>query len=359
MKRPIIPIAFTVFSLGFGATAPRALGIAPENVPQGESDVAAGSARATTERDPSRRLPAQMGATKVMPDSVFGPDAALPEPRPMESKGPAAQSFRRNTLSQPQCSICLEGSESVQWAGGGTSGSFHVDTISNNRASGTSGSLELRMVLTAALPVWGQSTSPSGSRPVLEFSDGQILLPLPSGHYYSPVDSGTVRFFGSSIPAGEYFHLMLLRENVSGTMLYADWSVMSKKVLCDGTACHSVTTAGCTEDAYTMCLVNGRYQVQSAWRNQYATPITTTTLSKTKLTDTTGAFWIADANTYEYMIRFNTVTDNGRAWISIPMFTDVEFYVYVTDTVNGQSAVYHSPAYNRTLIYDPLTFVFP
>jgi hypothetical protein len=353
MKRPIIPIAFTVFSLGFGATAPRALGIAPENVPQGESDVAAGSARATTERDPSRRLPAQMGATKVMPDSVFGSDSALPEPGPMESKAPAAESFRRNPLSQPECFICLEGSKTVAWSGGGTTGSFQVDTISNFRASGTSGSLDLKMILTVALPVWGQSIT------YFPFSASKMLSPLPSGYHYSSVDSGTVQFFGSSIPMGEYFHLMLLRENVGGTMPYADWSVMTKKVLCDGAACHSVTPAGCTEDAYTMCLVNGRYQVQSAWRNQYATPITTTTLSKTKLTDTTGAFWIADANTYEYMIRFNTVTDNGRAWISIPMFTDVEFYVAVTDTVNGQSAVYHSPAYNRTLIYDPLTFVFP
>jgi hypothetical protein len=120
----------------------------------------------------------------------------------------------------------------------------------------------------------------------------------------------------------------------------------------------SASNASCVEDAYTMCLVGGRYKVTSHWRNQYAGGATAN-LAKAKLTDTTGAFWIADANTYEYMIRFNTVTNNGRAWISIPMFTDVEFYVAVTDTVNGQYKEYHSPAYNRTLIYDPLTFVFP
>jgi hypothetical protein len=114
----------------------------------------------------------------------------------------------------------------------------------------------------------------------------------------------------------------------------------------------------CNEDSLTMCLISGRYRVTSYWRNQYAGGALSN-LNKTRLTDATGAFWIADANTYEYMIRFNTVTDNGRAWISIPMFTDVEFWIMVQDTVNGQSAVYHSPAYNRTLIYDPLTFVFP
>lgn len=353
MKRPIIPIAFTVFSLGFGATAPRALGIAPENVPQGESDVAAGSARATTERDPSRRLPAQMGATKVMPDSIFGSESALPEPGPMESKAPAAESFRRNTLSQPQCTICLEGAKTVDWwiwARGESSGSFHVDTISNNRASGTSGPLDLKMIL---IPVPGDY---NGDGDYYSFSASYALSPLPSGHYYSPVDSGTVKFFESSIPAGEYFHLMLLREN--GTILNDDWSVMSKKVLCDGTACHSVTTAGCTEDAYTMCLVNGRYQLTSHWKNQYAGG-TEANLSKAKLTDYTGAFWIADASTYEYMIRISTKTDNGRAWIAIPTFTDVEFWITVTDTINGQSKEYHSLPGNRTLIYDPSYFIFP
>src|SRR5450830_930703 len=128
---------------------------------------------------------------------------------------------------------------------------------------------------------------------------------------------------------------------------------------CQKTGTISIAVAGsCNEDSLTMCLISGWYRVTSYWRNQYAGGALSN-LNKTRLTDTTGAFWIADANTYEYMIRFNTVTDNGRAWISIPMFTDVEFYVAVTDTVNGQYKEYHSPAYNRTLIYDPLTFVFP
>jgi hypothetical protein len=351
MKRPTITILFTVFSLGFGATASRALGTAPENVLQGESDVAAGSARATPDREPSRRLPAQMGATKVMPDSVFGPDSALPEPRLVEGKALATESFRRNTLSQPQCSICLEGSKSVEWTGGGTSGSFHVDTISNSRSFGTSGSLDLRMILTAALPVWGQNVT------YFSFSSSYPLSALASGYEYSNVNSGTVSFFGSSIPAGEYFHLMYLREyQGGGTYAYADWSVMSKKVSCDGTACHAI--AGCTEDAYTMCLVNGRYRVTSHWRNQYAGGATAN-LAKAKLTDATGAFWIADANTYEYLIRFNTATNNGRVWIAIPTFTDVEFWVAVTDTIGGQSKEYHSVPGNQSLIYDPFYFVYP
>jgi hypothetical protein len=118
------------------------------------------------------------------------------------------------------------------------------------------------------------------------------------------------------------------------------------------------TGASCTEDALTMCLIGGRYKVTSYWRNQYAGGATSN-LNKVRLTDATGAFWLSDSNTYEYMIRFNTVTDNGRAWIAIPMFTDVEFWVAVTDTANGQYKEYHSAPGNKTLIYDPFFFVYP
>jgi PKD repeat protein len=120
----------------------------------------------------------------------------------------------------------------------------------------------------------------------------------------------------------------------------------------------SAGASACVEDAATMCLAAGRYRIRSHWKNQYAGGALST-LSKAKLTDVTGAFWIADAATYEYLIRFNTATDNHRVWIAIPTFTDVEFWIDVTDTHTGQSFEYHSPAGNRTLLYDPNTFVYP
>jgi hypothetical protein len=80
---------------------------------------------------------------------------------------------------------------------------------------------------------------------------------------------------------------------------------------------------------------------------------------KTRLTDVTGAFWFYGASTYEYMIRINTATNNGRAWVAIPTFTSVEFWVTVIDTLNGQSKEYHSLPGNVTLIYDPFFFVYP
>jgi minor extracellular serine protease Vpr len=123
----------------------------------------------------------------------------------------------------------------------------------------------------------------------------------------------------------------------------------------------TVSQAGassCLDDATTMCIVGGRYRIRSHWRNQYAGGALST-LSNAKLTDATSAFWIADSNTYEYLIRIQAGQSNGRSWIAIPTFTDVEFWIDVTDTHTGQSKEYHSDAGNRTLLYDPYFFVFP
>jgi hypothetical protein len=120
-----------------------------------------------------------------------------------------------------------------------------------------------------------------------------------------------------------------------------------------------VLTAGsCVEDPLTMCLINSRYKVTSHWKNQYAGGAVSD-LNKTRLTDETGAFWLSDSSSFEYLIRINTATNNGHAWITITMFTDVEFWVAVTDTANGTSKEYHSLPGKQLLIYDPLSFVYP
>jgi photosystem II stability/assembly factor-like uncharacterized protein len=129
------------------------------------------------------------------------------------------------------------------------------------------------------------------------------------------------------------------------------------------TASKPVTVAagggtGCAANATTLCLIGGRYRVTSYWKNQYADGAIST-LYRATLTNTTGAFWLNDSNTYEYLIRINTATDNGRAWIAIPTFTDVEFFVLVEDLVKGQSKTYHSLPGNKTLIYDPFFFIYP
>ncbi len=287
-------------------------------------------------------------AIKIAPGSPGTSVTDAPEGQSSDAPlpGPAAG---RAALNQTGCTICLGGFGSIQWTG--ASGSFHVDTINNYRSSGTSGSLDMRVALTSAFPVYGQTLT------YYSLSDLMSLNPLQAGYQYSNLNSGTVTYHGSSIPAGQYWALLFLREyQGGGSYQYTDWIVMDDRVTCNGSGC-SVVTA-CTEDAYTMCLIGGRYRVTSHWRNQYAGGATAN-LSKAKLTDATGAFWIANASTYEYVIRIQAGQFNGRSWIAIPTFTDVEFWVAVTDTVNGQSKEYHSAPGNLSLIYDPFFFVYP
>jgi hypothetical protein len=303
---------------------------------------------------PGRGEEATQGTGKVADTNSFRIAADSPEvvvkkaPTGLTSSaplpGPAAG---RVALAQPGCSICLGGTGSIQWTGG--SGSFHVDSITNNRFYGT-GSLDLGVTLSSSLPVFGQPLV------YYQFSDLISLPPLAVGDAYLNVNSGTVNF--GNMPAGLYWALLYLREyQGGGVFLGEDWIVMPKMVSCNGASCALVTP--CVEDAYTMCLVNGRYRVTSHWRNQYAGGATAN-LFKAKLTDTTGAFWIADANTYEYMIRLQPGQSNGRTWIAIPTFTDVEFWIDVTDTQGqGQSKSYPSAPGNRTLLYDPYFFVYP
>jgi hypothetical protein len=295
---------------------------------------------------------ADVSGFRVVPNSRATIVAGVPGAVGADQPAGGSPKAGRTALGQPQCLICLGGASSVQWTG--ATGSFRVDNVTNYRSSGTSGPLDLKMLATVAQPVWGNTISG------YNFSASVSLNPLPAGYLYSNVNSGTVAFFGSSIPAGQYFLLLYLRENVSGTFYYVDWIQMTSKITCDGVSgCTTVQAPpSCTEDANTMCLLGGRYRVTGRWKNQYAGGAQAN-LQKARLTDETGAFWIADANTYEFMIRVNTATDNGKAWMSILTFTDVEFWVAVTDVTNGQSKEYHSDPGNRTLIFDPDTFVYP
>ncbi len=345
MKHRVLSAAITILALGTIAAGPRALATSPEEGSPRASGSATGFGRAA-DADPSRALPAV--TTRTAPEFVSAPAAGIQEPSSQESNGPSTGSSPRTPLAQTGCTICLTGAGSVSWSG--PTGSYHVDGVSNYRASGTSGSLDLRVALSSALPVYGNTITS------YSLSDVTSLSPLLAGYQYSNVNSGTVNFFSSSIPPGQYWMFLFLREFQGATWYYQDFMIMNNKVSCNGVSCSTIST--CVEDAYTMCLVGGRYQVTSHWRNQYAGGATAN-LYKAKLTDATGAFWIADANTYEYLIRFNTVTNNGRAWIAIPTFTDVEFWVDVTDTVGGQYKEYHSAPGNQTLIYDPYFFVYP
>ncbi|MFI5118807.1 MAG: hypothetical protein ACHQM4_00250 [Thermoanaerobaculia bacterium] len=282
-------------------------------------------------------LPKEVDAGRDLTRSVFEPDSGLPAP---STTGPSSAAQKRTP--ELAGSIDIEGN--VSYSLSAATGYFTADRVSNNRSGGTSGTLRLEL--------WASTNSPASGGSVIGYQLAiDTLGTLQAGYYYSNINSGTFSY--TQPPTGCYYISLLLTEFDGTGYPYIDYVVFPNRVTFRGGSC-----VGCTEDAFTMCLVNGRYRVTSHWRNQYAGGATAT-LSKAKLTDLTGAFWIADADTYEYLIRFNTATNNGRIWVAIPTFTDVEFWVDVTDTIGGQTKEYHSLPGNQTLIYDPFYFIYP
>lgn len=187
--------------------------------------------------------------------------------------------------------------------------------------------------------------NPRAGQPV-QFADASIGMPTSWFWSFGDGETSSLENPTLSFGAGTY-QVSLTASNAIGSGIRMQTIVVS-----------SVGGNVCTSDAYTLCPLGGRYRITSYWKNQYAGGAISA-LYKTALTSATGAFWLSDSNTFEYLIRINTATDNGRAWIAIPTFTDVEFWITVEDLTNGQSKTYHSLPGNRTLIYDPYYFVFP
>lgn len=284
--------------------------------------------------------PKEVATARDLASSVYKPDSALSYPDPLAfTTGPSSAAPKR--VPALAGGINIEGN--VSYSLGATTGFFTADRVSNHRSSGTSGTLRLELWATTVAPAGG---SVSGYRLAID-----TLGTLQAGYYFYNINSGTFTY--TQPAAGCYNMSLLLTEFDGAGYPYIDYVVFPNRMTFGGGSCNA-----CTEDAYTMCLVGGRYRVTGRWKNQYAGG-TQANLSKAKLTDVTGAFWIADANTYEFMVRISTGTDNGRAWVSILTFTDVEFWVAVTDITNGQSKEYHSDPGNRTLIFDPSFFVYP
>lgn len=111
--------------------------------------------------EPGRAQETAHGTGKVVDTSAFrvAPDAGVVVTGALSGESSDAlapeAAAGRAALAQPGCTICLGGTGSIQWTG--SSGSFHVDSITNNRSSGTSGSLDLSVVLTSSAPVYGQT----------------------------------------------------------------------------------------------------------------------------------------------------------------------------------------------------------
>lgn len=109
------------------------------------------------------------------------------------------------------------------------------------------------------------------------------------------------------------------------------------------TAAVTTEAAGaCRADADTLCLLDNRFALEVAWRNQYsgATGIGT----PRKLSNLTGAFWFTQPSNLEILIK--TLDFGDKILVIYGSLSDFEYSIRVTDTTTGAVKVYQNAAGN-------------
>jgi hypothetical protein len=103
----------------------------------------------------------------------------------------------------------------------------------------------------------------------------------------------------------------------------------------------SASPQACVQNAVTLCLSAGRYQVRTTWRTSSGQ---TGNGNAVRLTADTGYFWFFDPNNVEMVIKvLNACGLNNRFWVFAGGLTNVQVTTTVTDTNTGTVKTYTNP----------------
>lgn len=99
--------------------------------------------------------------------------------------------------------------------------------------------------------------------------------------------------------------------------------------------------SACVQDATTLCLNGGRFQVQTQWRTSDGR---TGSGQAVPLTGDTGYFWFFSSNNVEMVLKaVNGCGFNSSYWVFAGGLTDVNVVTTVTDTQTGAVKTYTNP----------------
>ena len=97
----------------------------------------------------------------------------------------------------------------------------------------------------------------------------------------------------------------------------------------------------CVEDAFTMCLNGGRFEVVATFDTGKGQSGSAETV---KLTDASGYMWFFNSTNIEVVIKvLNACALNSEYWVFIAGLTNVNVVITVTDSITGVSAQYVNP----------------
>jgi hypothetical protein len=116
------------------------------------------------------------------------------------------------------------------------------------------------------------------------------------------------------------------------------------------------TGQACTANATTLCLNNGRFQVQAIF-SAPSLGITNAPAQAVPLTGDTGYFWFFSANNVEIVLKaVDGRSFNGFFWVFYGALSDVQYTITVTDTVTGALKTYANQQGNLASVADVAAF---
>ncbi|HKH44754.1 MAG TPA: hypothetical protein VKM72_08830, partial [Thermoanaerobaculia bacterium] len=102
-----------------------------------------------------------------------------------------------------------------------------------------------------------------------------------------------------------------------------------------------VTAGSCTENATTLCLNNGRFQVRATFRTASGQ---TGNAQVVRLTSDTGYLWFFSPSNVEAVVKvLNGCGFNSHYWVFAGGLTNVRTVITVTDTETGATKTYINP----------------
>ena len=103
---------------------------------------------------------------------------------------------------------------------------------------------------------------------------------------------------------------------------------------------------GCQRGPNTLCLLDGRLQLEVSWANPYVADVSGVG-EVIELSETSGMFWFFDPRSIELIVKAVDGSGvNGHLWLFYGALTDVEYWITATDTLTGTTRSYYNPPGN-------------
>jgi hypothetical protein len=146
----------------------------------------------------------------------------------------------------------------------------------------------------------------------------------------APADSVSAEVTGLTPATGYVFRVRAV--NAVGSSPYSN----------EAATATNATAGACVTDAHTLCLNNGRFRVQVAWKTFVGDEGVASTVPV--VSDDSGLFYFFTPNNWEMLVKvLDGCASTAHYWVFFAATTNVEFVVTVVDTQTGAVKTYINP----------------